>query len=223
MAAITEEFEEIVGAKILHEALVRFPGRYDDYSPRPDRNWSDYTAIDPLSIFDEHIDDIKRLSAVHNNDIQLQNKYMSMLFANVISAFEIFIADTLVQILLENEESRNRFLDSIQRRPVDKERLKDKYQKYWPKIIEIVYSITFSNSKKLESQFCAILDIEISNMNLQELKKASETRNDIMHRNGKNKKGEEISIDEIALEWCIATVSDIVEEVTLVDEGGERL
>ena len=57
--------------------------------------------------------------------------------------------------------------------------------------------------------------MQISKINIQELEKVTLTRNDIMHRNGKNKKGEDNPTDEGALEWCIGTVLDIVREVTL--------
>ncbi len=218
--ALNEEFEGIIGEGILYDALEQLPDNDDDYSLLPDINWSDYTATDPYSIFNEHIDDIRKLSAVHNNDLQIQQKYLGMLFSNTVTTFEIFISDTLVQSLHENTELRNKFLNSVNIKPIIKERLISEYEKYWSEIVEIIYSITFSNSKKLINNFCDIQNIQISKINIQELEKVSVTRNDIMHRNGKNKKGEERPTDESALEWCIGTILDIVREVTL-NEGEE--
>jgi len=211
--ALNEEFEEIIGEGILHEAFEQLPNRDDDYSLVPDYTWSDYTATDPYSIFDEHIDDIRRLSAVHNNDLQIQQKYLGMLFANTVTTFEIYISDTLVQILHDNEEKRNKFLNAVNIKSATKDRLTGEPQKYWTEIVETIYSITFSNSKKLTNNFCNILDIEISKTSLEELEKISETRNDIMHRNGKNKRGEAVPTDQSALEWCIQNIIDIVAEI----------
>ena len=218
--ALNEEFEGIVREGILYDALEQLPDNDDDYSLLPDINWSDYTATDPYSIFNEHIDDIRRLSAVHNNDLQIQQKYFGILFANTVTTFEIFISDTLVQSLHENTELKNKFLNSVNIKPTIKERLISEYEKYWSEIVEIIYSITFSNSKKLINNFCDIQNIQISKINIQELEKISVTRNDIMHRNGKNKKGGKYPIDESALEWCIDTIINIVREVTL-NEGEE--
>ena len=218
--ALNEEFEEILGEEILSDALEQLPDNDDDYSLLPDINWSDYTATDPYLIFNEHIDDIRRLSAVHNNHFQIQQKYLGMLFSNTVTTFEIFISDALVQSLHENTEFRNNFLNSVNIKPLIKECLISEYEKYWSEIVEIIYSITFSNSKKLMNNFCKIQNIQISKINIKELEKVSVTRNDIMHRNGKNKKGEECHIDESALEWCIDTILDIVREVTL-NEGEE--
>ncbi len=211
--ALSEEFEEILGEEILQEALVQLPEPYADYSLVPDISWSDYTATDPYSIFNEHIDDIRRLSAVRNNDLQIQQKYFGMLFSNTVTTFEIFISDTLVQTLHENEELRNKFLNSVNIKTIIKDRLMAEYEKYWSEIVEIIYSITFSNSKKLIKNFCEIQNVQISKINIQELDKISLTRNDIMHRNGKNKRGEENPMDESALEWCILTVLDIVKSL----------
>lgn len=218
--ALSEEFEEIIGKGVLQEALEQLPNPYDDYSLLPDISWSDYTATNPYSIFNEHIDDIRRLRAVHNNDLQIQQKYLGMLFSNTVTTFEIFISDTLVQALHENEEFRNKFLNSVNIITTIKYRLIAEYERYWSEIVEIIYSITFSNSKKLIKNFCEILSIQISKVNIQELEKISLTRNDIMHRNGKNKRGEVNLIDESALEWCIGTIQDIAREVTL-GEGEE--
>jgi len=212
--AFNKEFKEIIETNILQKALQELPNPYNDFSLLPDINWSDYTATNPYFVFNEHIDDIRRLSAVHNNNLLLQQKYMGMLFANVVTTFEIFISDTLIQTIHKNEEYRNNFLNSVNIKLSIKKLWTVEYKRYWFEIIEKIYSITFSNSKKLNKNFCEVLDINLSKINIQELEKASETRNDIMHRNGKNKKGEDIQTDESTLEWCINTVVDIVKEIT---------
>ena len=85
------------------------------------------------------MDDIRRLSAVNNKDLQIQQKYLGMLFSNTVTTFEIFISDTLVQVLHENAESRNLFLNSVNIKVTNKERLIAEYEKYWSEIVEIIY------------------------------------------------------------------------------------
>ncbi len=222
--AIREEFWdlEIVDEDLLEEVFEQIPNMYDDFSLIPDISWSDYTANDPACIFNEHIQDIAKLISVYNSDLELHQKYLSLLFSNAVTTFETFIADLLIQRLHEDDVSRNLFLESLNIKKDNKERLIGEYERYWTEIVELIYSITFSNPKKLKKHFSSILKIEVLDTNLKELQKIAEIRNNVMHRNGKDKTGKKVPVDESTIDWCISTIVSIVSDINYHDRIDEE-
>ncbi len=198
---IEEEFGNIIEGTLLEKAYNEIPNNNDDFSCIPDRFWSDYTVDNPYLIFQEHIKDIKRLKAVPNNDIELHKKYIGLLFANVLTSFETYIADELIHIVKENKKIESSLLRKLKKKNGSAE--KD--------IVEQIYSLTFSNPNILKKYFLDILDISVSEEN--QLEQLYSIRNDIMHRNGKNIKGEEVINDEMDLDGCLSQVESLVQEI----------
>ncbi len=196
-----EEFGDILEDNLLKKAYEEIPNRDDDFSLIPDRFWSDYTVDNPYLIFQEHIEDIQRLRAISNNDIELQKKYIGLLFVNVLTSFETYIADELIHTVKENKEVEEDFLAKIKKKRGSSK--KD--------IVEQIYTLTFSNLNILKNYFLEILNISI--LDLSQLKELYDVRNDIMHRNGKNIKGETVINDEMDLDWCLSQVKSLVQEI----------
>jgi len=196
-----EEFGDILDDDLLKKVYEEIPNRDDDFSLIPDRFWSDYTVANPYLIFREHINDIQRLRAVHNRDIELHKKYISLLFVNVLTSFETYIADELIHTVKENKEVEKNFLEKIKKKSGSSK--KD--------IIEQIYTLTFSNPYILRNYFLEILNISISD--LSQLKEIYNVRNDIMHRNGKNIKGEIVINNEMDLDRCLSQVKSLVQEI----------
>jgi len=202
---ILEEFENIINNDFLEKAYKEIPNREDSFSLIPDRFWSDYTVTNPYLIFKEHIEDIQRLRAVNNRDIELHKKYISLLFVNTITAFETYISDELINLVKDNPTYEKIFLESI----------KKKYFNRKSNLIEKIYSITFSRPQYLKDYFLSLLNISIPDNNLIELEKLYDIRNDIMHRNGKNVQGEFVISGEMDLDWCLSQIIEMVN--TIID------
>ena len=197
---ILEEFENIINSDLLEKAYKEIPNREDGFSLIPDRFWSDYTVNDPYLIFKEHIEDIHRLRAVNNRDIELHKKYISLLFVNTVTAFETYISDELINLVKDNPQYEKVFLESIKKTHFNRKN----------NIVEKIYSITFSNPANLKEYFLSILGISISDNTSTELEKLYNIRNDIMHRNGKNIQGELVISGEMDLDWCLSQIIEVV-------------
>ena len=210
--AIDEEFGDIISNDLIEKILIEIPEKDNDFSLIPDYRWSDYTLHDPYLIFQEHIDDIRRLSILKNRDEHLCNKYLGLLFINLLTVLESFLADTLICAINEDERCLERYSVILKFNNKEIKNLnvviEDEKEKtaYLNKIMAKINSITFHTPNNLNI-FTKILNISISDYS-QKLKKYSYDRNNIVHRNGKSK-NHTLSDTKITLEKLNNTIVDI--------------
>lgn len=218
--AIYEEFGGYVENDLLEKILNKIPERYDNLSLVPDYKWSDYTSNDPFYIFKAHIDDIKRLSIIPNRNKDLHSKYLGLLFVNTLTTIETFLADTLIDMIYQDELCLARFIDSVMfnSKKAKNLQLREEYKnspkKYFDKMVSKINSITFHTAKNL-NLFTKILNIKISTYD-SELIEFTDHRNNIVHRNGKAKNNTNLKDTQITLEQlnnCISTIQKIVYEI----------
>ena len=224
---ICEEFENIISSYLLKKLLVNIPEKNEYLVPIPNYKWSDYTSNDPFLIFEEHIDDIKRLSVVSNRNNILHNKYLGLLLVNTITAFETFIVDTLLDNLYDNEECISRCINSSLFSDDEKEKYKLNYEKYWKDIVRKVNYTSFHSQNNIQI-FSEILEIEVG-IDANKLKLYIKYRNDIVHRNGKPKRIplQETELSQIitleTLNQCIFFIETTVENINTEIYDSENL
>ena len=139
----------------------------------------------------------RMLDSIQSISEDLRPYMCRLLYSNVITMMETYLGDTLKREVLRDEESIRNFVELYE--PFSKIEIKlshlfskkDSLPKY---IKEILNSILYHDLPKIKPIYKTILGIDLGD--IKELYKAVIVRHDIVHRNGKDKDGNEHEITE---------------------------
>ncbi|KAB0669050.1 hypothetical protein F6V30_14545 [Oryzomonas sagensis] len=153
-----------------------------------------------------------------------------LLYANVISAMETYLSDTIKKQVLTRESIRRRF---VQTNEAFKEKIvvQDIFRKLEglnEEIVQVIDMMSFHNLDKTTGLYKSVLDTHFPNTSMVDLKKAVEARHDIVHRNGKTTQGKVVEMNmqdvERLVELVDATIQHIDKQIKdglLDDDEGE--
>ncbi len=150
-----------------------------------------------FEIFEKSILDVQSLMIVSPCNQILTN----LLYANVITTMEVYLYDNLKKNVTNRPVVKRLFVQNSGFFE-GKFPIKDIFARWDSldkKVLNIVDSINFHNLDKIVGLYKSVLDISFPDEIMHNLKQAISKRHDIIHRNGKNVKGDylEISVDEI--------------------------
>lgn len=185
---------------------------------------NDYTAF--YEVFATAIEDIRSLIILSPESKTLAR----LLYANVITAMETYLSDTLKKQVLTRESIRRRF---VQTSEIFKEKLivQDIFRKLDSlneDIVQVIDMMSFHNLDKTAGLYKSVLNTQFPDANMADLKKAVENRHDIVHRNGKTAQGKVVSVtmEEVSslIELVDVTVKYIDHQIKdgLLDDGDEE-
>lgn len=153
-----------------------------------------------------------------------------LLFANVITAMETYLSDTLKKQVLTRVAINRRF---VQTNEAFKEKIvvQDIFRKLEglnEEIVQVIDMMSFHNLDKTTGLYKSVLDTQFPSTTMAELKKAVEVRHDIIHRNGKTTQGKaiEVSMQDVVrlIEVVDTTIQHIDKQIKdglLDDDEGE--
>ena len=154
-----------------------------------------------------------------------------LLYANVITAMETYLSDTLKKQVLTREPIRRRFVqtnDAFKEKMVVQDIFR-KLESLNDEIVQAIDLMSFHNLDRTTGLYKSVLDTQFPTASMEDLKKAVEARHDIVHRNGKTTQGKavEMSMQDVErlLELVDATVQHIDKQIKdglLDDEKGEE-
>ena len=161
----------------------------------------DFTTF--YEVFDTAIADTRSLMGLSANNPTLAR----LLYANVITAMETYLSDTLKKHVLNRPAITRRFVQSNDAFKV-KILVSDIFKRLDNLNEEIVKSIdmmSFHNLDKTTGIYESVLDTHFPSDLLPELKQAVENRHDIVHRNGKTVQGNsiDVSMDDVENLICL--------------------
>lgn len=184
----------------------------------------DYTYNREL--FDECYDEIaKLLDTIEPLDNQSKEVLYRLLYANIITRMETFLADTLKSYVLSSEKNIRFFTENY--KPFQKELvpLSDIHKRVdnQPSCVrQVLDSLMYHDLPKIK-QIYKVLNVDIGNIG--DLAKAVIIRHDIVHRNGKDKDGNQRLITREMIEELSSKVAyliyDVSNQMAFVDTLGE--
>lgn len=136
-----------------------------------------------------------------------------MLYANIITAMETYLSDTLKKQVLNREAIKRRFVrnhDGFKDKKFIMANIFEKFFELKEEIISEIDKISFHNLDKIPGLYKSVLDTEFPSCNLAALRKAVNNRHDIVHRNGKNTFGQFIQLNATDVEQLIILVNEVV-------------
>lgn len=176
-----------------------------DY-PEENDEWYDKDLFDAT-----HDDAIKVLEKIETLDDDIKSYIYRLLYANLITSMEVYLSDTLIKYVTENDEYLRKFTETY--KPFKKltfttddifnrmDNLKDIVKRELRKLM-------YHNLPKIKPIFMDSMGIDIGV--IKDLYKAVLIRHDIVHRNGKDKDGNEHVITKEDVEKLCSQVNDFI-------------
>jgi hypothetical protein len=167
--------------------------------------------------FIESINNIEALSSLLLANEQLGQVLNRMLFANTITAMETYLSDAFINTVLSKDFLIPKLVETTPAFNEKNYKLSDIYT--WlddtrKAVTEYLLDIIYHNIWKVKAMYKCVLDIDFPD-DLETIQKAITIRHDIVHRNGKSKKGTsiQVSIDDI-----LANVKEVKALIEHIDE-----
>lgn len=145
-----------------------------------------------------------------------------MLFANVITLVETYLSDALVVTTMSNDDRVGkalRRLGHFREREVRMSDVLDLATKVRSEVRKYLVSVLYHDLDRVADLYVTILGIRLPDVP-EQLSEAILTRHDIVHRNGKDKEGNDVQVDANAVraladevEVFISTINDSVREL----------
>lgn len=184
---------------------------YEYYEDQINSIVENFNFIDEFKI---ELCNLKELNQVNLQDYKLQETLRRQIFSGAITCLEDYLSTTLIQQTLNNEDNFKRFVKTFRGIKDRKFNLSEIYEKI-DEIRDIVkkelVNVIYHNLPKVERMYSDTLGIDFPN--IEDLMNVIRTRHDIVHRNGKNKDGEKIEINESLIADIIDKVEKFVEEI----------
>lgn len=182
-----------------------------------------------LWAFDE-IDDIKRvensyqefndsISAIRalmlqHVDRSLENRFNSLLFANVVTALESYLSGKFIKKVLRERDKLQAYVETSPDFRHTKIRMSEMFAAIGgieTTVQEKLASITWHNLGKVKQMYENTFGIR--DMSIENLMKSVQKRHHIVHRNGQDKNGNLIIIEKEDIECLISGALKLVNEV----------
>ena len=164
--------------------------------------------------FEKSIDEIYELSSILKEGDDLKKLLNRQVFISIIGTLETFLSETFLRLVFEEDSYFQSFVESHPIFKSQKFELRDLFKKQ-KEIREIAKKVIldtiFHNLSKVSQMYKNTFEIEFPD--IAKLSKFVVIRHDLVHRNGKTKDGEELTIDDELIEALIDETKDFSEKV----------
>lgn len=190
-----------INANEVYDVQEYFPGEDDEY-------------FDKLFYDATHTDVEKTLDAINILPEDCRPFVYRLLYASVITSMESYLGDTLKREILKDDNSIRRFVETY--KPFEKITFKlsdlfvkrDSLHSY---IREVLGSMLYHDLRKIKPIFKTAVGIDLGNIG--DIYKAVLIRHDIVHRNGKDKDGNEHKIREEDVRDISEKVKELIQNI----------
>lgn len=202
---INQLSDELEG-ECLEWAPVESPDDYDDYFIE------DVVEIENCyKEFKTAIDDIQSLLAI-NIPGRVINKMLSLLFVNTITALETYLSDKFIKRVMSNEEALRKCVKSSPKFQDEKVSIAEVLEiadSIEVKTRQYLADIVWHNLGRIKPMYKSVLDVDIGDIG--KIMKGVTKRHDLVHRNGRNKDGEAVTVSTQDVKNMIKEVDEVVE------------
>lgn len=195
---------------VLDATDVVLSGYSDEFEER-EHLGEGHTAL--YKVFQTSLDDVHRLIALAPESDVL----MRLLFANVITAVETYLADTAKRHILRSPPILRRFVEKHKDLGNGRKFAYQEIFKYMDglhgEVKKRLDELVFHNLSNIDQVFREVFLVELAEMDKVELGRAIAIRHDIVHRNGADLAGTSHVITKLRVEELAATAYRLVASV----------
>lgn len=185
----------------------------DDY-------FEDYSEIveSNTSFFDTFYIQMEANKRLFENSVlapDLEITLDKLLFANIITCLETYLSDALINIVLNNENYLKRFVENFKDYKDNSLKLCDIFKKMESlkkQVKEDLFALMYHNLPKIKEIYKTTLNIDFPN-NIGDVMKKIYVRHHLVHRNGKDRDGNQIIITKDELNQTYDLIFKFVKEI----------
>jgi hypothetical protein len=217
---LSSEFGDDVAEDVIEELAEKLSdimpdwARIADYDDYDDDLWDSISANqNAFATFREAIAGAEQLLAAVATP--LSDRLYPLLFANAITALEVYLSDTFINKVMSDPTLLRRFVETTPEFRKRKFTLDQVFQQ-----AEAVSGIARDHLLRqlwhplpqIESMYRATLGIVLGD-SIQDVARAISIRHDIVHRNGRTRDGQVVAIGEAEVAAVVASVQRLVQTV----------
>lgn len=170
-----------------------------------------------IDLFNESMANVARVIETVNGLSEKDKKVMHpMLYVNLIASMEAYLADTFIRSVLENEEYKRKFVKTFkdfERQQIPLRAIYEKMDGMEKFISDALRDVVYHNLGKVRKMYKDTLDVDLGNIG--ELMKAISKRHDIVHRNCKDKEGNNVRVNKEDVEELYKQVTEFVKKIDI--------
>jgi len=140
-----------------------------------------------------------------------------LLYASTITAMETYLSDAFINSVfpngIPNDKLMRRLVESTTNFKIEKIPFSDVYKAYEgvkKKVSSYLIGMNWNSLKRIEPMYKKVLGVSFR-VYVEDILEAVQIRNDIVHRNGKSKSGEDIIVNKPILDVLILKVENFVQ------------
>lgn len=232
-----EEFDGIVREDVLNDLANELADQSWEWEGRErdtDTDWdpSSYffrslaASAGPLVEFQRSIEEIKTILKDPIADGAVRQCVLRLLYVNVITALEAYLADFFSSAITEHKELFRKFVETnpeFEREKLPFSEIFKAWESLDAKVKEYLVEIVWHHLGRIKPMFRDALGVDFPDAD--ELFKAVLVRHDLVHRNGKKKEGGEHTLEREHVEKLITAAETFVSGIETawqkVKPGGE--
>lgn len=172
------------------------------------------SASDFIALFNVETSNLKALNNTDLGNSDLQKTLQRQLYSGAITCLEDYLSTTLINEVLNNEENFKNFVRTfhgIRDRKFGLNELYEKLDQIEVIVKKELVNVIYHDLPKVKGMYEDSLKIKFPEFG--ELMKIIKHRHDMVHRNGKDKDGEEIVISKETIDDAINAVESFVNEL----------
>lgn len=212
IGAVNYTNTEVEGGELLQDFdNYRLP--YEDYVDE-DQLDAILSNTEFYHTFSNEISSLRKLNSLSIADFNAQRTLKRQIFISAVTCLETYLSDAFINTVLSNQTYLKSFFSSFKDFK-DRKLGLDELFSYVDKAEEIakkaMLEVIYHNLPKVSNMYKSTFDIGFPNFS--EIQRDIVTRHDLVHRNGKTKEGEEISVDESVVNSVICRIKNFVDEL----------
>ncbi len=214
-----EELEEQFSGEVADEIISELADELSmecPYWSGKEGPYFDLIEPDPdyYSSFIESIDQIKEMIDT-KFDPKIQNFLLKLLYANIITVLETFLSEAFITVLFSDDCFITQFVeknDDFKERKILLSDLYKEYNKIHHTVQTYLSNVIWHKIFKIKCLYECTFDLTFSEETTS-LSKAITIRHDLIHRGGKNKKGEVVNVTLNELKSLIVDIENFVNDL----------
>lgn len=207
----------IIGLKEEDEVeIIEIPDEYDDYYIDEQIDSFLYSE-NPYSKFIDEMHKLKELNKLSLNNNELERTLKRQIYSSTITCLEDYLSTTLINNVLNDNILFRKFVETYENFKKEKFSLNQifiKREQLESKVKEHLLGIIYHNLRIVKGIYETTFDIKFPDIN--EVMKIVINRHHMVHRNGKDKDGNEIILDINNVNDVIYKVEEFIKKIDLL-------
>lgn len=167
-----------------------------------------------LQVFDTEIKKLRDLNNLSLGDSELEKTIRKQIYSGSITCLEDYLSTTLINKVLDDEDLFKRFVRTfkdIQERKFSLSEIFEKQEQLKDIVKKELLDIIYHDLPKVKGMYEDTFEIEFPK--IKDVAKIVSNRHNMVHRNGKDKEGNEIALDKESINDVIAKVEGFIHEI----------